>query len=221
MKINYKLQVISVFVWWACCIVPVNAQTGKPRRFAFKLGINGSFVHYQDVAFYKAPNTPLSRESGTFSIVPDIAGALSGDVVKTNKIDLVLGVGARGRGFASKYQKGSQQKWFSVYGDLALKIKPSPKYYFMPGIRVDYNNASRDREVFPLIFGVFRPRQYEYSPFISAGKNFRLLNRSFFAELEYNHGISNVLKEDVNHYSVDYDANMKSRTLTLSVGIRF
>ena len=64
-----------------------QAQSIKPSRFNFKLGVNSSFVRYKDAALFVEDS--FQRRSGTFEPVVNLVGAFSYDIISSRKVDLV------------------------------------------------------------------------------------------------------------------------------------
>jgi hypothetical protein len=201
----------------------------KPKRFSLASGGNLHYGAFQNaiVAEWLSPGVyrPYAVSRGTFSPVLNYQFGFRYHAWASRRWGLTLGTGQRSQGV--NWQGAGPERWGVYYTELLARWRFAPGWYALGGPRTDLLNYQVGSYESGFLGGLaYRnlKRQPLWQGVLAVGRDFKLLRRDFFVELEYSHDFFNVARRlgpSASLIELDGPPSLKRRAWGLGLGWRF
>jgi hypothetical protein len=223
MRIFLFLLALSLAGNWA------SAQ--KTKRFSLVSGGNVSYAAFQNATIYQwvmpggGSGDVYGVPSGNFNPVINYQLGFRYHAWASRRWGLVLGVGQRSQGVAWQGQR--PERWGHYFTDVLARWSFAPGWYALGGARTDWMNYDVGNRNDGFLAG-FMTHQLKRPPFwqgvLAVGRDFRLLRRDFYLEVEYAHDFANIARKvgrESFFVELDGPPSLKRRAWAFGLGWRF
>jgi hypothetical protein len=217
-------------------LVSLGALAQKTKRFSLISGGSISYAAFQNAVIAQEWSLPNGANgnvygvaSGTFNPVINYQFGFRYHAWASQQWGLVLGLGQRMQGIG--WQGAEPERWGHYYTDVLARWSFRPGWYALGGGRTDWDSffIGSNRDNFLLVGGM--PQVLRKPPLwqaiVAVGRDFKLLGRDFYLELEYAHDFWNVTRRlsgtdfDAELVGLSGPASLKRRSWALGMGWRF
>jgi hypothetical protein len=208
------------------------AMAQKTKRFSLISGGNVSYAAFQNAIIaqkWALPNgangNVYGAPSGTFNPILNYQFSFRYHAWASRRWGLVLGLGQRSQGVA--WQGENPERWGHYYSDVLARWSFAPGWYALAGARTDWMNyeVGTRRDGFLAGFMTHRlKRPPLWQGMLAVGRDFRLLRRDFYLEVEYAHDFANISRQlgpDAFFIDLDGPPSLKRRAWAFGLGWRF